>query len=270
MSAAAAAATIVRARHRSPGPVKLKGHRDIVTEVDIAAQAAAQAVIAARFPQHAILGEESAPDEQPVARPGEPLWVIDPIDGTTNFARGFPAFAVSIGVTVDGAPVAGVIVDPLRDETFYAAQGQGAYRRTGAGEPVRMRVTAVHELSAAMGGLDWARDPDLRREVVDKLARLAPACRTVRAIGSAALGIAYVAAGWLDVYYHLSLAPWDAVAAVALVREAGGRVTDLPADSDPASPLPDWDMHMPRLLATNGLLHDQARAVLAGQAPSPV
>jgi myo-inositol-1(or 4)-monophosphatase len=169
-------------------------------------------------------------------------------------------FAVSSGGGF--APVAGVFVDPLRGETFYAAQGLGAWRRTGAGEPERMRVTAVGELSAALGGLDWARDPDLRREVIDKLARLAPACRTVRAIGSAALGVAYVAAGWLDVYYHVSLAPWDAVAAVALVREAGGRVTDLPLD--PAAALPDWDMAMPRLLATNGVLHDQARAVLDG------
>lgn len=260
LSAGHAAGGVARARLGDHGAIKHKGFRDIATEADVEAQAAAQEVILARFPDAAILGEESDAAAQAEARRAATMWIIDPIDGTTNFSHRFPVFAVALGVCEGDAPVVGVVYDPLHEHTFYAARGAGAFLRVGDGAPERLHVSTVDHMAGVLGGNDWARDPDARQEVIDCLARLAPACRTVRTLGSAALGITYVAAGWMDVYYHLWLSPWDAAAAVVILREAGGRATDLPRRAgDPAR---EWDLGMQRLLATNGVLHRQALNLL--------
>jgi myo-inositol-1(or 4)-monophosphatase len=180
---------------------------------------------------------------------------VDPLDGTTNYSRHFPGFSVSIAVAEAGQVVAGVICDPLRQETFYAERRQGAFVRRAGAAAQTLRVSPTTELGDAVVGLDWARDPATRERVLDTLGRVAPACRTVRAGGSTALGLAYVAAGWLDTYYNLSPQPWDVAAGWLLVTEAGGQVTTPTGGA--------WGLSAGGLAASNGAVHETFVATLA-------
>lgn len=245
LEAAHAAGAVLLARLPQERTVTYKGQRDIVTDADVAAQAAIGAVIAARFPDHALLGEEG-PHTADLRGPG-PVWVVDPLDGTTNYSRRHPGFSVAVAVAEAGQVLAGVTHDPLRQETFYAERGQGAFVLQGSAPPQPLRVSALTELDQALAGLDWARDPVVRARALAGLGRVATTCRTVRALGSAALGLAYVAAGRLDAYFHLAVQPWDVAAGCLLVTEAGGRV------STPAGA--DWQLDHPALAASNGALH---------------
>jgi myo-inositol-1(or 4)-monophosphatase len=214
-----------------------KGFRDIVTDADVAAQEKLAAVIRARFPQHGILSEEGlTPGDQAT------IWVLDPIDGTTNYAHHYPCFSVSVGVIQDGVPIAGVVYDPVREHVFCAERGAGA---TLNGE--RLRVSQTDEMIHALISLDFARDPDQRAVQMAAMVNLSRHIHTFRSCGSAALSFCYVAAGWLDAYFHFTLAPWDVAGACVILREAGGVMTDV--DGGP------WNYQMPRCLATNGILH---------------
>jgi myo-inositol-1(or 4)-monophosphatase len=225
--------------------VRYKGQRDIVTDADEAAQQLIAEVIRERFPKHAFLGEEDGHDaDWPTAAP---TWIVDPLDGTTNYARRFPSFCVSIAMAQAGALRVGAIFDPVRRETFYAAEGRGAFFQRGRAGPVPLRVSLTDDLAEALVGVDWARDPLLRAGAIAALARVAAVCRSVRSTGSAALGLAYVATGWLDAYYHLSLMPWDVAAAALIIREAGGMLTS-PAGAS-------WALGQPAIVASNGRLH---------------
>ncbi len=238
VEAARAAARVALDRFRRPLVISSKGFRDIVTEADTAAQDAAVAVIQSRSPGAAILGEENlAPDTT-----ADTLWVIDPIDGTTNYARGFPIFCTSIGVARQGRPIAGVVYDPLHDHVFTAERGRGAWLN---GLPIR--VSNVSALSDAILALGWGRTSGERRRSLVWLERLALECRTVRAVGTAALAMAYLAAGWIDLFYHFTLQPWDGVAGQVLIEEAGGRITNPLGEA--------WDYIQPSALASNGHLH---------------
>jgi myo-inositol-1(or 4)-monophosphatase len=218
--------------------VELKGPRDIVTDADWAAERAIVEIIRARYPDHALLTEESGKSgDSPY------LWVVDPLDGTTNYSRRFPVFSVSIGVVHAGELVVGVVYDPVREQCFAAERGAGA---TLNGEP--LRVSDVAAMPEAIIGLDWAHAEVDRREIVGQLEQVAPACRTLRCLGSAALGLCYVAAGWLEAYFHIGLEPHDLAAGVLLVREAGGRVTDLYGEA--------WKPWGKRIMASNGLTHE--------------
>src|SRR5262249_55219945 len=148
-----------------------------------------------------------------------------------------------------GALRVGAVYDPARREMFYAAEGQGTMLQRGRAGAVRLRVSPTEDLAEALVGVDWARDPALRARTIQALARVAADCRTVRATGSAALGLAYVAAGWLDAYYHLALMPWDVAAAALLIREAGGRLTT-PAGVE-------WSLGEQAVVASNGALHER-------------
>jgi myo-inositol-1(or 4)-monophosphatase len=220
--------------------VRVKGLRDLVTDADLAAQEVLLSAIRAHFPSHTILSEE-APGG---GTPSGTTWVLDPLDGTSNYAHRFPCFSVSIGVMDDDGPLAGVVYDPLREHLFTAERGRGASLN---GEPVH--VSAIADPMDAIVGLDFARDPDARRELMGRLSALAPHVHTFRSIGSAALGLCYVAAGWLDGYFHVSLAPWDSAAGVLMVSEAGGTVTDLGGGP--------WAFGLPRCMAANRRLHAQ-------------
>lgn len=252
LSAATAAGNVLRRKFRDAREVKSKGWRDIVTDADFAAQTAILRRIAAAFPKHAILSEEGRHDIDLFS--ATPTWVIDPLDGTTNYARQLPSFCVSIALAQHGALRVGVIHNPLTRETFYAQHSKGAFHQMGRGPARRMRVSALTDFAGALVGVDWARDPALRQEVLNKLERVAHAARTVRAVGSTALALAYVAAGWLDGYYHLSFHAWDVAAGALLVREAGGAVTQ-----------PDgraWQLADLQMAASNGALHPALLAAL--------
>jgi myo-inositol-1(or 4)-monophosphatase len=213
-------------------------------------------VITARFPDHAIFSEEGKHDKD-LAAP-VPTWIIDPLDGTSNYAHRFPYFAVSIGLAQHGELLAGVVYDPLQREMYVAEKGRGAFRQ-GDGEAAEpMRVSLEAELSQSLIGVGWPRDPARRETTMEAARRMGAACRTLRSLGTAALELVEVAAGGLDGYYHLSLQPWDVAAGALLIIEAGGRL------STPAGE--PWQLSNPATLATNGRLHQPLLKTLA---PAP-
>jgi myo-inositol-1(or 4)-monophosphatase len=238
VQAARAAGREILQRLPQERDVRSKGFRDIVTDADMAAQDTLAAMIRAHFPRHGILSEEGL-------KPGsdaETIWVLDPVDGTTNYSHRFPCFSVSIGVVQGKEPVAGVVLDPLRDHLFCAERGAGA---TLNGE--RLHVSETDEAIRALVGLDFAATPSLRAEQMTAMVNLSKHIHTFRSIGSAALGLCYVAAGWMEAYFHWTLSPWDCAAGGLIIAEAGGTLTDV--DGGP------WSYTLPRCLATNGKLH---------------
>ncbi|MFP4396136.1 MAG: inositol monophosphatase family protein [Anaerolineales bacterium] len=218
---AAEAGALLRQRYGTPHTIRQKGFRDIVTDVDLEVEALIVTRLRAALPQHAIITEEGEGDAAMAQAPV--YWLIDPIDGTTNFSRHNPNFSISMAAMAaiagkeDKRPVVGVIMEPLRDYCFTAYHGGGA-RLNGA--PVRTSATTT--LERAVFGSDIPRDSACREQHLALLNGLLVRARTVRVLGSAALGMAYVAAGWFDGYIHRHLHPWDQAAAALLVAEAGG------------------------------------------------
>ena len=245
-------AAILRDRYESVLDVSTKSSEvDLVTDVDQAAEALMLGHIHTRFPDYLVYAEETAQDEA-VLVGGRPVWVVDPLDGTVNYAHGVPVFSVSVALVVGGRPVVGVIVDPLRDEMFWAEQGQGAWLNGR-----RLRVTTRAHLGEALlaTGFPYSRATE-RDNNLDAFNYLMPRTRGVRRAGSACLDMAWTAAGRFDGYWEMYLKPYDWAAGWLLVEEAGGRVTDF--DGQP------WSMVQPvaRMVATNGHLHDDLLAAL--------
>ncbi|MCS6781782.1 MAG: inositol monophosphatase family protein [Gloeomargarita sp. SKYBB_i_bin120] len=214
---------------------------DLVTVADRESEAAILEVLQRHFPSHNILAEESG--WQQVHPQQDFLWAVDPLDGTTNFAHQYPMFSVSVGLLFQREPVVGVVLDPLRQELFRAAQGLGA---TCNRQPMRVSRTDTLERSLLVTGFAYDR-----RETPDnnyaEFCHLTHRCQGIRRGGSAALDLAYVACGRLDGYWERGLSPWDIAAGIVLVREAGGLVTAY--DGNPV------DVFSGRLLATNGWIH---------------
>jgi myo-inositol-1(or 4)-monophosphatase len=236
--------------------VRLKGDVDLVTRADRASEELILGAIRERFPEHAILAEESGAAEAGAA--GQRRWVVDPLDGTTNFAHGLPIWSVSIGILdPEGRPEIGVVLDPSRDECFTAARGHGAERN---GEPIRISETADLGRALLVTGFPY----DIRTSEVDNLdhfRRFMKRCRAVRRLGSAALDLAWVACGRFDGFWELKLHPWDVAAGMVLVEEAGGLVTRF--DGEPC------DIHSDELLAAPAALHPAMRDVLrSGRRPA--
>ena len=201
---------------------------DLVTEVDCWAEERIVAQILDARPDDAVLAEEGAG----VAGTSGVRWLVDPIDGTTNFVYGHPGFSVSIGVEVDNRPVAGVVVDPLLGDEFCAAHGKGATRN---GRPVR--VSSVSDPAAALVATGFAYDSERRRLQAEALVTILPRVRDVRRVGGAALDLASVSCGRVDAYFEWGLSPWDCSAGSVLVTEAGGVIT-LFKTSTSAPPFP--------------------------------
>ena len=199
--------------------VEEKGHNDYVSEADIAAERAVIETVQRHYPDHAFLAEESG-----VAGDSDTVWIIDPLDGTTNYLHGFPVFAVSIGVQVKGRVEHGVVYDPMRQELFTASRGTGAQL-----DGRRIRVSGQTHLQGALIGTGFPfRDADLDiKPYLDMLGKVVLGTAGVRRPGAAALDLCYVAAGRLDGFWEARLSPWDMAAGGLIIREAGGIISGL-------------------------------------------
>jgi len=231
--------------------VEHKGTYDLVTDIDRRCEEAILAICEQEFPGLPVMAEESAPG----VRAADLMWVIDPLDGTTNYARGYPYFCCSLALWREGRPVVGVVYEPLRDELFEARQGGGAFLN---GRSIRVSDTA--ELSEALlaTGIPYDRLENPQTNL-DRFCLLTMCSRGVRRGGSAALDLCHTACGRLDGYWELRINPWDVSAGGLMVEEAGGRVTDLRGG------VFDWSGR--ETLASNGLLHRALIEALSAPAP---
>jgi myo-inositol-1(or 4)-monophosphatase len=202
--------------------VRAKGQNDFVTEIDTQAEAAIIEIIRKHYPDHAFLGEETGQSGGPAD--GEFLWIIDPLDGTTNFVHGFPQFAVSIGVQRRGRMEHGVVYDPLRQELFTTSRGEGAQL-----DGKRIRVSAHLGLDRALIGTGFPYRSNIQflDSYLAMMKVVMQATAGIRRPGAAALDLAYVAAGRLDAFWEIGLSPWDTAAGALLITEAGGMVGTL-------------------------------------------
>ncbi len=223
---------------------------DLVTEVDRASETLIITSLRQKFPGHDIIGEESSGSA--AIAPGGYAWCVDPLDGTTNFVYGIPFCSVSIGLILNGEVVAGVVYDPLRDECFSAAQGCGCFLN---GKPVRVDTTRKMLNEALLvTGYPENKSYSGRLLRVD-YHKVAQSCSNLRALGSAALELAYIACGRLTGSFENPLMPWDVAAGSLLVQEAGGRVTDIDGGK----------LSLERYLsiaASNGLIHEELLHIL--------
>lgn len=227
--------------------VDKKGTIDLVTEVDVAIERTVRAMIAERFPDHEVVGEEFG--GMAVVPPG-PCWVFDPIDGTTNFAHGLPIFCSSIALELGGVADVAAVYDPTRKELFTAECGSGAFLN---GKP--LRVSSAAALVDAMLVTGFPYDVHERvDEIVGLFGAFVGRARAVRRLGSAAIDLCYVAAGRLDGFWESDLKPWDIAGGSLIVAEAGGRVTNIGGEP--------FTSRSGSVLATNSLLHDAMLAVI--------
>jgi len=262
--AALAAGALLRRNYLKPHQVTLKGAIDPVTESDLKAQQLILALIFKAFPDHGILAEEkmgeggleggqgtSFPVPPPkTSTPSPYRWIIDPLDGTVNFAHGFPMFCVSIALEAEGNLEYGVVYDPLRDELFEGRKGQGA---TLNGNPIRVSRTDRLDRALLATGFPY----DIRERLPGTLARLGRMlglAQGVRRAGSAALDMCYVACGRLDGFWEEHLKPWDTAAGLLIITEAGGRITTFSGGP--------YDIYSLNIVATNNILHEQIVAQL--------
>jgi len=250
--AALRAGAIQKARYGQAIQIQQKGEIDLVTEVDRACEDAILDVLRSRCPGHDIVTEETD-----LARTGSRyVWFTDPLDGTTNYAHGYPFFCTSVALTVDGSTVAGAVYDPIKDELFTAERGQGARLN---GKPLRVTSCSTLLRSLLVTGFPY----DLRDDLRAKLAlfnRFMGHARAIRRDGAAALDLCYVAAGRVDGFWEERLQPWDMMAGALMVEEAGGKVTRY--DGSPLG------LRADEILAANPGLHAAMMDVLRAE-PSP-
>jgi len=218
-----------------------KGIINLVTDVDLASEQLIREAIATHYPRHQILAEEGGLAESS----SDYRWIVDPLDGTTNYAHGFPIFAVSIGLEYRGEIILGVVYDPARDEMFAAERGAGAALNN---RPVR--VSTTDDLSKSLLSTGFPYDIRTSRLTnLDHWSNFALAAQALRRTGAAAIDLCYVACGRFDGFWELTLSPWDTAAGALIVAEAGGRLTDLTG-----SP---FSVYKPDVIASNGRIHDQ-------------
>jgi myo-inositol-1(or 4)-monophosphatase len=228
--------------------VTKKGDINLVTEADLASEALIIERITSHFPKHSILAEESG-NAVVIGDKGGHKWIIDPLDGTTNFAHGYPCFCVTLALEHNAEIVLGVTYDPTRDELFAAERGHGA---TLNGKPIR--VSATDALGDALIVTGFPYDIKRRDDFARHLTQMLLSCRGVRRDGSAAIDMAYVACGRFDGFWEEGLNPWDMAAGILLIEEAGGRVSNYDGS--------EFDLYRPPVLASNGLIHAEMSAIL--------
>jgi myo-inositol-1(or 4)-monophosphatase len=224
-----------------------KGAINIVTDVDLASEQLIRDQIATHYPRHQVLAEEGGLAESS----SEYRWIVDPLDGTTNFAHAYPVFCVSIALEYQGETVLGVVYDPMRDEIFTAERGGGAALNN---RPIR--VSSIDDLMQSL--LSTGFPYDIKTSTftnLDHWANFAMNAQALRRDGAAALDLCYVACGRFDGFWELNLSPWDTAAGALIITEAGGRVTDFEGDK--------FSNYEPQVLASNGLIHDRMIEILA-------
>ena len=226
---------------------RFKKDRSIVTDADIASEERIKEMLSARFPTYSFLAEESGLED----RGSEYEWVIDPLDGTTNYSIRNPFFNVSIALAKNGLPVLGVVYYPFQDELFHAVEGGGAYMNG-----VKIAVSKTSALRDAFVCFCNAHDPETVKRAVSAYARIKPVTDRLRQVGAGALELAYVGAGRADAYYMLKQNPWDVAAGTLIVKEAGGTVSDI--EGKPFS------MRSRDAVASNGPLHKELLGLLKG------
>jgi myo-inositol-1(or 4)-monophosphatase len=222
-------------------PFEIKGEFDLVTEADRASEQLVVERLRSHFPSHTIVAEEGGGHESA----SEYRWYVDPLDGTTNFAHGFPMFNVTLGLARAGEVIAGVVYDPVRQEMFTAERGAGAYLNNR-----RIRVSGAKKLADSLASTGFPSRKRHHNVNIHFYYQLAMASHGVRRTGSAAIDLAYVAAGRLDFFWEFGLKPWDMAAGTLLVEEAGGRTSDM---TGAAHSVTGSD----HLLADNGALHEE-------------
>ncbi len=205
-------------RFRTAHDIDVKGRGNVVTETDVAVELLLKSILAGEYPAHKILSEETSANTD--ASTGW-TWVIDPIDGTKNYAMGIPVWCVNVALCFDGEPLVGVTYDAVHDERFWAVAGEGAYMNE-----TRITASDAPDVASSVLGIDLGYDDALGTAQIALMNDIFPDVQTIRIMGSAALAFAYAAAGRLDLFTHLNVAPWDIAAGILLVREAGGAVSD--------------------------------------------
>lgn len=243
------AGDMLRSHIQDAREISFKGAVDLVTNFDNKSQHIIVDSLAANYPDFDFLAEEGLQER----KGSEYRWIIDPIDGTTNFAHGFPVFCISIALENQGEVKVGVIYDPMRDEMFSASKGGGAALN---GVPIGVSMTGELDKSLLSTGFPYdVRDS--QENNLDHFGNFAVRAQAIRRCGSAALDLCYVACGRFDGFWELKLAPWDVAAGVLIVSEAKGQVTDF--SGDPV------DIYSKEILAYNGIIHEQMMAVLQMQ-----
>ncbi|HET8580108.1 MAG TPA: inositol monophosphatase family protein [Nitrospiraceae bacterium] len=247
IQAAQRAGAIMEEHTRHGFRVEHKDRVNLVTDADRRAEEAIVHTILIEYPSHQILAEERGLQTEGHS----PFkWVIDPLDGTTNFAHGFPAYCTSIGLEYEGRCILGVVLDPTRQELFVAEAGRGAFLN-GA----QIHVSRTPKLDAALLVTGFAYDiRESPNNNLDHFARFALRAQGLRRTGTAALDLCYVAAGRFDGFWELKLHPWDTAAGALIVSEAGGRVTDFKGEA--------YSIYNQEIAASNGLIHDEMLKVL--------
>lgn len=236
--------------------LKYSSH-DLVTEVDKGSERLIKNLILTHFPRHSFLGEEGVepgPEASMLAyekaKDAEYLWIVDPIDGTTNFVHGFPFFSVSIALAHQGEVIVGVVYDPIKDELFVAEKGKGAYVHGK-----KMQVSSEEKLQSSLVATGLPADHHYALPLNLKgIGAIAPQVRNLRIAGSAALHLAYVAAGRLSGFWEIGLNSWDLAAGALLVKESGGAITDTTGA--------EYHLGVRNVVATNGNIQDELIAAL--------
>ena len=247
-AAARRAGELVMERFRTDVQVSLKGRANVVTDADLASERLILDYVTDEYPDFGVLSEES----EPVAGASPYTWVVDPIDGTRNFAEGIPHFCIVVAIANGEAVVAGVTYDPVRDELFAAQQGAGAYLN---GQ--RITVSDRQNIEDSILGFDLGYDFGQAKHLMEMVAGIWPQISGYRLMGSSALSIAYTAAGRIDLYAHHSLSSWDIASGILLAGEAGARVLD-------RATLQDATLFSPGLIIANASLMDEFLAMTDG------
>ncbi|MGB8952696.1 MAG: inositol monophosphatase family protein [Candidatus Aminicenantales bacterium] len=246
--AAREAGELLKKNFHKKGEIYYKGEVDLVTDCDNQSQRLIFSRLSSLFPHHDFLAEEGLNKNQGA----EFRWIFDPLDGTTNFAHKFPVFCVSIALEQRGEVVLGVVFDPMREEMFWAARGEGAYLNRE-----KIKVSSTHDLGRSLLATGFPYDiRESRVNNIDHFAHFLLRAQAIRRCGSAALDLCCVACGRFDGFWELKLNPWDVAAGILIVEEAGGRTSDFKGEA--------FSIYGSDVLASNGLIHEPMIEVLNG------
>jgi myo-inositol-1(or 4)-monophosphatase len=246
LKAAMEAGDILRRNFGKRHKISYKGEIDLITEIDLRSEQRITKILKKEYPDHDILAEEG----EGLNRKAEYRWIIDPLDGTTNYAHGFPFFSVSIALEKKEMIILGVVYDPLREEVFFAQQGKGADLNKK-----RINVSKTKRLSEALLATGFAYDVRISPENnLDHFSNFILSAQGIRRAGSAALDLCYVASGRFDGFWEMKLKPWDMAAGYLIVKEAGGEVTDFEGGT--------FNIFSREILASNGRIHEEMVKVL--------